>query len=184
MVFVDGENFTIRGQKVANDNSIALEEGKYYHKDTFLWFPRYDAHNNLYGGYLRCAPKPIRSIYYTSALGDDKSINKIENSLWELNFQPSVFKKTRQEKTAKGVDIALTKDILINAFLNNYDIAVLVAGDGDYIPVIEEIKRLGKVVYLAFFANYGLNEKLKLACDSFIDLSGYFIPQWKEYSSK
>jgi hypothetical protein len=49
MVFVDGENFTIRGQKLAKDNSIELKEGKYFCKDTFLWFPRYNAHNNFMG---------------------------------------------------------------------------------------------------------------------------------------
>src|SRR4051794_12186407 len=45
---------------------------------------------------------------------------------------------------AKGVDISLTKDMLVQAFLGNYDIAVLVAADGDYLPVVEEVKRLGK----------------------------------------
>ena len=43
---------------------------------------------------------------------------------------------------AKGVDIALTKDLLSHAFLDNYDAVVLVAGDGDYVPVVEELKRL------------------------------------------
>ena len=39
---------------------------------------------------------------------------------------------------AKGVDIALTTDMLSNAFLGNYDVAVLVAGDGDYVPLVEQ----------------------------------------------
>jgi uncharacterized LabA/DUF88 family protein len=100
-----------------------------------------------------------------------------------LSFQPSVFKKTKKEEPAKGVDITLTKDILINAFLGNYDICVIVAGDGDYIPVVEEIKRLGKVVHLAFFSDYGLNDKLKLACDTYKDLTDDFLSQWRIYHS-
>jgi len=34
------------------------------------------------------------------------------------------------------VDIALTKDLLSNAFLDNYDVALLASGDAGYIPVI------------------------------------------------
>ena len=50
-------------------------------------------------------------------------------------------------------------DMLSNAYNDNFDVAVLVAGDGDYIPLISEIKRLGKVIYLVFFLEkaYGMN---------------------------
>ena len=39
-------------------------------------------------------------------------------------------------------------------------VAVLVAGDGDYVPLITEVKRLGKVVYVVFFNDYGLSTEL------------------------
>jgi hypothetical protein len=42
MLFVDGENFTIRGQELADKRSIVLTEGRYYCKDTFLWVPGFD----------------------------------------------------------------------------------------------------------------------------------------------
>jgi hypothetical protein len=37
MLFVDGENLTIRGQDFASANSLKLSEGPYYKKDAFLW---------------------------------------------------------------------------------------------------------------------------------------------------
>jgi uncharacterized LabA/DUF88 family protein len=62
--------------------------------------------------------------------------------------------------------------MLRQAFLDNYDLAVLVTGDGDYLPVVEEVKRLGKRVTLAFFehAQAGLNPELPRAADEFYQL--------------
>ena len=39
MIFVDGENFTIRGQQVAKAKKIDLVRGPNWEPDTFLWFP-------------------------------------------------------------------------------------------------------------------------------------------------
>jgi uncharacterized LabA/DUF88 family protein len=68
--------------------------------------------------------------------------------------------------------------MLTHAFMNNYDTAVLVAGDGDYVPLVEEVKRFGKRVVLHFFQS-GLSEDLKLACDAFIDVTRPFHDYWK-----
>ena len=77
------------------------------------------------------------------------------------------------------MDIALTKDMLSHAFLGNYGVAVLVAGDGDYVPLIGEVKRLGKRVHLVFFEGEGLNPKLKLASDEFLDVTRQFLERWR-----
>ena len=53
----------------------------------------------------------------------------------------------------KGVDNALTKDLLSNAFLDNYDVAVVITGDADYRPVIQEVERLGKTVCVMAFTD-------------------------------
>ena len=39
MLFVDGENFTIRGQNKAAELNQSLKEGPYFKKDFFLWMP-------------------------------------------------------------------------------------------------------------------------------------------------
>ena len=96
-----------------------------------------------------------------------------------MGFNARVFKKGKQEQKAKGVDIALTKDMLGHAFLGNYEVAVLIAGDGDYVPLVEEVKRLGKRVYLLFFQEEGLNPALRLASDEFLDLTSILVSQWK-----
>ena len=44
MSFVDGENFTIRAQKLAESRAIPLVEGEFYQRDVFVWIPKFEAH--------------------------------------------------------------------------------------------------------------------------------------------
>jgi len=123
----------------------------------------------------------IRATYYTSVVGDDPLITEVQDELWRLRFTPQVFKKDRQTTKAKGVDISLTKDMLSHAFNRSYEAAILVAGDGDYVPLVEEVKRLGKIVYLCFFEHEGLSPHLRRSADEFFDITQKFIQAWKEF---
>jgi uncharacterized LabA/DUF88 family protein len=182
MVFIDGENLTIRGQEFAKELDWTLTEGDCYRRDVLLWFPAgRDRHiynlspcdlTQWHDEYI--AGSPIRAMYYTSMVGDDDAIRLATESLWKLGFSPAVFKKARREQKAKGVDIALTKDMLSHAYLNNYDVALLIAGDGDYVPLVDEVKRLGKRVHLAFFDSTTTSFALKTACDRFCSLTPVF----------
>jgi uncharacterized LabA/DUF88 family protein len=84
------------------------------------------------------------------------------------------------------VDIALTKGMLSHAFLGNYQAAVLVAGDGDYVPLVQEVKRLGKRVTVAFFVGeaYGLNPELRLIADEFVPLEQKFLNGWEVHHQR
>ena len=184
MMFIDGENFTIRAQKVAASKSVALIEGKNYMKDVFVWMPGIRGTQTLTTGHVQLQPHAIRSHYYTSVIADDVKYMEVREKLRELGFTPQVFRKKKKEEKAKGVDIALTKDMLTNAFFNNYDVAVLIAGDGDYIPLVEEVKRFGKIVYLTFFKAEGLNPDLRLVADYHFDMEPLFSEQWKKDNEK
>lgn len=51
----------------------------------------------------------------------------------------------------KGVDVKIAVDLLVGAYENLYDTAVLISSDTDLIPAIEKIKQLGKVIeYIGF----------------------------------
>ena len=39
MLFVDGENFTVRGQRLSESEGLALLEGRLYSRNIFLWVP-------------------------------------------------------------------------------------------------------------------------------------------------
>jgi hypothetical protein len=179
MSFVDGENLTIRAQELAQVKGVTLTPGERYFKDVFVWLPGIKARMNILPKPpLPLQPSGVRSHYYTSVIGDDLKISSIRESLWKLGFQPEVFKRDAQTKKSKGVDIALTTEFLWNAFQNNYDVAVLWAGDGDYVPLVNAVKRLGKVVYLVFFYNSGLAPALRLASDESFPLDDFFLNQW------
>ncbi|KKM73409.1 hypothetical protein LCGC14_1410780 [marine sediment metagenome] len=60
----------------------------------------------------------------------------------------------------KKVDIKIAIDMISLAYENSYDTAILVSGDGDFIPVVKKIKELGKKVEVWAF-RYSLANKLK-----------------------
>lgn len=171
MIFVDGENFTIRAQEIAREQGKELFEGPYFQKDIFIWPSTRFQSEIVLDGAIKIPP--IRSYYYTSTVGAEARLDEIRMMLWQIGFHAQVFKKTKGRKS-KGVDITLTKDVLSHAFLDNYDLAVLVAGDADYIPLIEEVKRLGKLVYIAFHRNAKIPNDLILMADHFepLDVEG------------
>ncbi|OGL21439.1 MAG: hypothetical protein A3G44_17270 [Candidatus Rokubacteria bacterium RIFCSPLOWO2_12_FULL_73_47] len=51
----------------------------------------------------------------------------------------------------KGVDTLIATDMVSMAFLNHYDIALLVSGDGDLAPAVEAVKAAGKQIVVAAF---------------------------------
>jgi len=177
MMFVDGENFAIRGKNVAEAAGRQLKRSEVYEPDVYLWFPNRQAslQHGIGGGRLTLEPRSIRSFYYTSVQGDQPRVEETERSLWALGFTPVVFKKSHEKR--KRVDIQLTIDVLSNAFLGNYDLCLLVAGDEDYVPIVKEVHRFGKVVSLVFFGGDvgGLSPALKLASDEFFDVTETFI---------
>src|SRR5215217_9628708 len=167
MMFVDGENLTIRAQRLAQDKGVQLREGPYYMQDVMVWMPKVLATRNRLveeGRPEELQRLGVRAYYYTSTTGGEDVVGVVRSKLWHIGFQPVVFKKPKNRRATKGVDIALTTDLLSNAYRENYDVAVLIAGDGDYVPLIEEVKRLGKIVHVAFFTakGSGLSPELQL----------------------
>lgn len=46
----------------------------------------------------------------------------------------------------KGTDVNLATQVLTKAFHNSMDVAVIVSGDTDYIPVMDVLNSIGKLV--------------------------------------
>jgi uncharacterized LabA/DUF88 family protein len=181
MLFVDGENLTIRAQMLARNRGFSLTEGPNYMPDVFVWMPDLQATKALIRHATNVQRLAIRAYYYTSLVGDDNKINIVRQSIWELGFTPEVFKKDKRDQKSKGVDITLARDMLGHAFMGNFDVAVLIAGDGDYVPLVRELKRLGKGVDVMFFsgAGLGLSSELRLNSDTFHGLDEYFEKRWR-----
>lgn len=51
----------------------------------------------------------------------------------------------------KGVDILVAIELLAGAFKDQYDVAIVVSGDGDFADVAREVRGTGKLIFNAFF---------------------------------
>ena len=183
MAFIGGENLTIRAQNHPELKALNLQTlPAFYLRDVFIWVPNESLEYVLKGGFP-LGGGLIRAYYYTSVAGDDPKILAVRESIRELGFDPQVFKKDAAGSKSKGVDITLTKDMLTHAFFNHYDAAILVAGDRDYVPLLHEVKRLGKNVFVNFFGEeHCLAKELRLVADKYADLAGPLVSRWKMHA--
>jgi uncharacterized LabA/DUF88 family protein len=183
MVFVDGENLTLRGQEFASKNTLTLSAGNYWKKDCFLWMPNPNPLKRPHcttGEVEALEPDGIRAYYYASLQGDYPEIDQTEKLLRTIGFAPKVFKKEDKQRKSKGVDISLTTDMLTHAFQNHFDVAILLGGDADYCPLVNRVKSLGKQVWVWFFTKPedGLAPALWKASDVFVPLEFLFTTSW------
>lgn len=161
MVFVDGENLAVRYGSLLQSKGMSAPEHAAFEPDVYVWSTGL---NNIcyWGGVRRCH-------YYTSITGDTDKITDVVDKLKAAGIQaPNVFKKTKN-KGSKRVDISLATDMLIHAARKNYETAVLVAGDEDYVPLVEAVKSEGRRVVL-WFVSDGLSPALRRAADYFAEL--------------
>jgi hypothetical protein len=167
MQFIDGKSFTDLALKLLRGSNYEPLESDSYKKDCFLW-PGGDK-NSLPHPPL-AEPWPVRSFYYTAVSGNEDVRADAREKIRNLGFEPHVFSNDKQAQKSNGADIALTGDMLSNAFRGNYEIAVLVSGNGEYVPLVEEVKRLGKRVHVHFFGGHA-HPELKLVADAFEDIT-------------
>lgn len=182
MMFIDGKNLACRFSDMKAQLKYNPKKEATNIKDTFVWSPLTGATLQYPSSAIRTSQgyDIIRAYYYTYFTDDDikgleKRIKKIpiqQNGTTTLT--PVVMKKLSGQARAKGDDIALTVEALHNSYNHNLDIAHIFTGDGDYIPLIKEIKHLGITVYVSAFS-VGLNEDLELLADKFTSLDNEFF---------
>jgi len=113
-------------------------------------------------------PELIR-VYYYDAIVDHKDPKYDEqdryfkdirkNNNYEVKLGRLI--RTKDDRyRQKGVDVLLAIDMITKAFLNHYEIALLLGGDDDYVDLVKLIKDLtGKRIYGAYFQN-SVSERL------------------------
>lgn len=173
IVFIDGENLVARYQEMLREGAKPKNE-VIHKKDEFLWHPGIAI---LTG----CMVKRIG--FYTTKTGDSNAILELANEISETRYRhpmgtgflnPHVFKKARRGQKTKSVDINIVTDVLRHTFNNSVDHILLLSGDGDYLPTIEESMRHGVHVSVGAFSS-GLNKHLKANVDEFFELDSIFF---------
>lgn len=72
----------------------------------------------------------------------------------------------------KGVDVKIAVDLIVGAYENLYDVAILVSSDTDLIPAIKKVRHLGKKIEYIGFAH-----KPSLAMQKYANLSRLVIKE-------
>ena len=93
-----------------------------------------------------------------------------------VKCRPLRYTPNKKRDREKGIDILLATDMLSQAYFHSYDSLILISGDGDYAPVLEEIKKMGKRVENAFLCS-DRSDALRRVCDIFIDLDDKFLSE-------
>ncbi len=164
MVFVDGENLSIRSGKLLSKEPDPEHVG--YEKDVYIWSSILNKGLGFYN--------VLRKYYYTSANGDRDKLLELEDAIGALGIEAArVFPRPRG-RNSKQVDISLTTDMLSHAYRDNFDIAILVSGDRDFVPVVNAVCAEGKIVVL-WSVSSGLSDELRRSADYFFDLDKVLI---------
>lgn len=188
MGFIDGENLVMRYQAMLNQGYVPRDAIQHV-EDTFVWHP---------SALKITSVDIIRISYYTYVVGDDNRVDEINRNICKLNWDkgpygatsplsgtlfPRIFKKSKKTAKRKGVDISITVDALSHVYNGSVDTVYLITGDGDYLPLIEQVINAGKQIYLAALSE-GLNDKLKYSVDKFINLDSVFFKSEDEMTPK
>lgn len=97
---------------------------------------------------------------------DDATIN-MHNGLREQGFRVIARESIEYRDGSyvqKEVDVSMACEMLEHALTNHFDIAIVVSGDRDFVPVIQKVQAAGKRVEVAAFSE-SYNEETKRAAD-------------------
>lgn len=174
IVLIDGENQCTRFEECIKNGREPASSVIHY-QNSFIWSP----------GMLHVydTMEILRVSYYNTFEGDTVAIDKLSNDISEVKYEfsyaeglsrdgtivPRIFKKEKRSNKAKSVDINITIDALRSTYNDTIDRLILITGDGDYIPLIEEVMRQNVQVYVKALSS-GLNPNLKHKCDMFYSL--------------
>jgi uncharacterized LabA/DUF88 family protein len=84
-------------------------------------------------------------IVYPMSNRKKKWYNDLKNNS-NYTIKASFDKRVSRKTFEKKVDVRIAIDMVSFAYENRYDTAILVSGDGDFLPVIKKVKELNKRV--------------------------------------
>jgi len=169
MVFVDGENLAIRYGNALKELGGSEKPGVLCLPNVAVWCPQLSPPSNSLPG-----TRVIRKHFYTSVQGDAPAIQETSDWLKSRGFEaPRVFQKNKT-RGSKQVDISLATDMLTHTSRKHYEIAVLVAGDEDYVPLVRAVQGEGARVHVWFLRD-GLSPQLRHQADYFVNLDEYLL---------
>ncbi len=167
-VFIDGNNFYYGLRKLYGINKSL----KYF---DFKRFSDFIANKN----------KVVEIFYYNAELdiSDNPEKHKSQKEFFDnlrkiSNFHLILCKLLKRNITGtnkfyyiiKEDDINMAVDMVERACGDKFDIALIVSGDGDFVPAVKAVQRKNKTVENVFFKNSS-SRNLKNHCDKSLELT-------------
>lgn len=195
MMFIDLENFEISKDRLFSDSckrrgvayfSPKLDYLKFPKEivkmiklddviltNTIVFFPKPDE-------FLRTDPIKLKKYNWRCSLGNRDFVTIVEGrhvarpakgynrSSMRIDVPDSYY------VDEKGTDINVATHLLTKGFHNSYDIALILSSDTDYIPVIDVLRSIGKLVIVVSIDN-NLSNQFNGHVDATIDLNEEFF---------
>ncbi len=166
MIFIDGSNFYHGLKKNIGETSI-----------DYFKLARCISGERMF----------IRTYYYNAPLDqkmDPEKYRKQQQFFERLRNTPNLnLVLVRMQKRVvdgkiiyaiKGDDIHLATDMIVLASKNAYDTAILVSGDGDFVPAVKAVQDMGKRIENFYFKS-GHSWHLRQTCDKSVLMDAMFI---------
>lgn len=168
MVFIDGSNlYHVLGEVCGRHD---LNFGKFAEK-------------------ISAGRRLIRTYYYNIRQDSERDPNiateqgKFLQTMYDtpyLEVRMGVSKRHGETMVEKGVDVYMATDLVAFAFMDLYDTAIVVSGDGDFFPAIQTARNQGKHIEVAAFDN-NLSSEAGNVADVVIKLNKtYFTGLWSD----
>lgn len=95
----------------------------------------------------------------------------------ELGFGSLRGGTKRRPPRQKAVDTLIAVDMLVGAFSRLFQVAILIAGDADFVPVVNEVRRRGVMVAVAADER-SMATDLRRAADRFVPIGPGLEAKW------
>lgn len=145
-IIIDGSNFyhRLKEARVGLHNLLDFDYTALAH---FLSGKRKVARKAYYIGLVRANPKDKKAVKMMA--NQHRLLTKLKKEKWSLFYGDLL--KSKGKYHEKGVDVKIAVDLIVGAYENEYDTAILASSDTDLLPAIDKVKELGKEIeYIGF----------------------------------
>ncbi|MGA0274947.1 MAG: NYN domain-containing protein [Dehalococcoidia bacterium] len=106
---------------------------------------------------------------------------KFLDSLYDTPYvevRLGIWKQRGDVMVEKGVDVMLATDLVVHAYKDHYDTAIVVSGDADFYPALQAVKDVGKHIEVAAFDMNMSSESARVADSTIKFTKSYFTGLW------
>jgi uncharacterized LabA/DUF88 family protein len=140
-VFIDGSNFYHK----IKDKKIDLKNTKRFDFTGLVsWLARERkvVYKGYYVGIVRAKQNDARAQRLRRS--QQQLFSHLQSEKQQFEIKKGFMMKSDGAFHEKGVDVHMATDLLVGAYENLWDTAIIISSDTDLIPTIEKVKSLGK----------------------------------------